>query len=278
MKHRLLTTLALAVLACAVLASTAVAARGGAARLYQFRGEVVSASSTGVQVTVEGGNHAALHAMLGQSQNETFTLGSKSEILIWTNGVPRVGTYGDLKTGDWVQLNVRAKDAKSLADVLATPVGTLGDHGTKPNPPASPLYLYVGTVAGPQAGGHIALHVTAGNAHALRSLVGQSADQTFTYGDSTIFLLWQGKVPTVIDASQLKAGDRITIRIRASKDASLSTIESTPAVHVGDHEPANSAGTTTENRVHLLQTKVKKLRHELKHIARVVKHARRHAR
>lgn len=277
MKHRLLTTLALAVLVCAVLASTAAAARGGAARLYQFRGEVVSASSTGVQVTVEGGNHAALRAMLGQSQNETFTLGSNSEILIWTNGVPRVGTYADLKAGDWVQLNVRAKDAHSLADVLATPLGTLGDRGTRPNPPASPLYLYVGTVAGPQAGGHIALHVTAGNARALRSLVGQSADQAFAYGDSTIFLLWQGKVPTVIDASQLKAGDRITIRVRAAKDASLSTVEATAAAHVGDHEPAASAR-TTEDRVHLLRAKVKKLRHELKHIARVVKHARHHAR
>jgi hypothetical protein len=276
MKHRLLTTLALAVLVCAVLASTAVAARGGAARLYQFRGEVVSASSTAVQLTVEGGNHAALRAMLGQSQNETFTLGSKSEILVWTNGTPRVGTYADLKTGDWVQLNVRAKDAKSLADVLAAPAGIVGDHGTKPNPPSAPLYLYVGSVAGAQSGGHIALHVTAGNARALRSLVGQSADQTFSYGDSTIFLLWQ--VPTVIDASQLKAGDRITIRIRAAKDASLTTLESTAAAHVGDHEPAASAGTTTEDRVHMLKTKVKKLRHELKHIARVVKHARHHAR
>lgn len=264
MKHRLITTLALAVLACAALASTAVAAGKGAARLYQFRGDVVSASATNVQVTVEGGNHAALRALLGQSQNETFTLGSTSEILVWTNGVPHVGTYADLKAGDWVQVSVRVKDAKSLADVLATPVGIVGDHGAKPTPPSQPLYLYVGTVAGPQSGGHVALHVTAGNAHALRSLVGQPADQTFAYGDSTIFLLWQGKVPTVIDASQLKAGDRITIRIRAAKDASLSTIEATAAVHVGDHEPA-AASANTENRVHLLKTKVAKLRHALRH-------------
>ena len=266
MKHRLLTTLALAVLACAAFASTAVASAGGAARLYQFRGEVVSASSTGVQVTVEGGNHAALRAMLGQSQNETFTLGSGSEVLVWTSGVPHVGTYADLKAGDWVQVNVRAKDAKSLADVLATPVGIVGDHGTKPTPPSQPLYLYVGTVAGAQSGGHIALHVTAGNAHALRSLVGQSADQTFTYDASTIFLLWQGKVPTVIDASQLKAGDRITIRIRAAKDASLSTIESTAAAHVGDHEPG--ASVSKDDRIQKLEAKVAKLRHALRHARR----------
>jgi hypothetical protein len=272
MKHRLLTTLALVVLAGAALASTAAAARGGAARLYQFRGEVVSSASTGVQVTVEGGNHAALRAMLGQSQNETFTLGPKSEVLVWSHGVPHVGTYADLHTGDWVQVNVRARDAKSLADVLATPVGTVGDKGTKPNPPSLPLYLYVGTVAGPQGGGHVALHVTAGNARALRSLVGQSADQSFSYGDSTIFLLWQGKVPTVIDPSQLKAGDRITVRIRAAKDAPLSTIEGTAAAHVGDHEPAAKA-TTVEDRIHLLKAKVAKLRHQLKHAR---KHAHRH--
>ena len=44
--------------------------------------------------------------------------------------------------------------------------------------------------------------MTGGNWRALKSLLGvASLDQTFTYGDGTIFLLWQGKVPTVIDAS-----------------------------------------------------------------------------
>jgi hypothetical protein len=46
-------------------------------------------------------------------------------------------------------------------------------------------------------------------------------------------------VPTVIDASQLKAGDRITVRIRAPFRSSLAQVESTPANHVGDHEPGN---------------------------------------
>jgi hypothetical protein len=90
MKLRLIATLALSVLACAALAATASADRGGKAhnRLYQFRGEVVTAAQNGVQVTVEGGNHAALRAMLGQSQNQTFTLGTGSEVLVWHHGVP----------------------------------------------------------------------------------------------------------------------------------------------------------------------------------------------
>ena len=105
-----------------------------------------------------------------------------------------------------------------------------------------PLWLYVGTVAGPQSGGHIALHVTAGNRRALRSLLGQSADQTFTYSDGTIFLLWQGKVPTVIAPSQLKAGDRITVRIRAPRRLDRSPrSRRRRRRHVGDHEPGNPA-------------------------------------
>src|SRR5207253_1777273 len=105
--------------------------------------------------------------------------------------------------------------------------GIIGDHGTDPGRPANPLFLYRGTVDGPQSGGHILLHVRGGNARALRTLIGQSSDQTFTYSDDTIFLLWQGKVPTVIGPSQLKAGDRISVRIRAPRLSTLAQVEST---------------------------------------------------
>src|SRR5204862_209021 len=53
MKHRALALLALVVLACAAVAAGATAA--GEMRLFQFRGELVNASSTSVQLTVEGG-------------------------------------------------------------------------------------------------------------------------------------------------------------------------------------------------------------------------------
>jgi hypothetical protein len=238
MKHRLLTIIALAGIVCAAVAATAVAE--GKAQLFQFRGELVSASTTGVTVTVEGGNRAALDAIVGQSQNQTFTLGAKSEVLLWSNGIPTVGAVTDLKQADWVRVSIRAKAGASLADIEAKAVGILADLGTRPGKADKPLYLYAGTVDGPQAGGHIALHVRGGNDRALRSLLGQPADQTFTYNGDTIFLLWQGKVPTVIDASKLKAGDRITVRIRAAKTSTLAEIEATPAVHVGDHEPANA--------------------------------------
>jgi hypothetical protein len=240
MKHRLILIIGLAALVCAAVAATASAGRGGN-RLFQFRGEVVAASPTSVEVTVEGGNRAALRAMLGQSQNQTFTLGTTSEVLVWSHGIPKVGTYADLKTNDWVQVNVRDKAGSSLADIVAKPVGIVGDHGSPPGKAGKPLFLYRGTYAGSPTAGKINVDVKGGNRLALRSLLGQSSTmQTFSYDSNTIFLLWQGKVPTVIGAADLKAGDRITVRIRAPRLSSLSTIESTPARHIGEHEPANA--------------------------------------
>ena len=237
MKLRLLSTLALAALACAAIA--AAASGGGRGKLYEFRGELLNASPTSLQVQVEGGNHAALRAMIGQAQNRSFALNGNSEILVWSHGTPHVGNVADMRQGDWVQVNVRAKAGASLAEIEAAGAATVGDHG--PNQPgkARPLYLYAGTVTGGQSGGHIALHVTGGNWRGLKSMLGQSLDQSFTYDDGTIFLLWQGRVPSVIAPSRLKAGDRITIRVRAPKAATLAQVEATPANHVGDHEPGN---------------------------------------
>jgi hypothetical protein len=235
MKHRLLFALALVTLAVG-LAATA-AAGGGRARPYVFNGVLLNVSSTSAQVQVEGGNHAALRALLGQSQSQTFTLGPTTQVLIWSHGVPHTGSVADLKQGDFVTLRIRAAFGASLAEIEGTPAAILADHA---RPGAGrPLWLFVGTVTGPQSGGHIALHVASGNWKALQAMLGQSLDQSFTYGNGTIFLLWQGRVPTVIDASQLRAGDRITIRIRAPRNSTLAQVEATPANHVGDHEPGN---------------------------------------
>lgn len=237
MTHRLSLSIALVALAGAAAAATATGGPKG--QLFQFRGRLVNAGSTGVQVQIAGGNHAALEALIGQAQDQTFAVGSSTEILVWTHGTPHVGSVTDLMTGDSVQVNVRAPRGSTLQTIEATAAGTVGDHGTATNPPSRPLFLYVGTVTGPQSGGHIALHVTSGNWRGLRTMLGQPLDQAFAYDDGTIFLLWQGKVPTVIDASHLQAGDRITIRIRAPRRSTLAQVEATPANHVGDHEPGD---------------------------------------
>ena len=59
----------------------------------------------------------------------------------------------------------------------------------------------------------------------------------FSTGDETVFLYWSHRVPTVIDASKLKAGDRIVVRVRADGGLSLGEVEATAAKRVADREP-----------------------------------------
>jgi hypothetical protein len=228
-------------IAAALLCVGAATAGNGPARfLFRFEGQLTATPSNGgVPITVEGGNKAALRAMLGQPVAQTFAYGSNTEFLKWANGIPTVVQAGDLATGDYVTVNVRAPRDSNLAAIEQQQSGIVGDHGTQLFKANMPLYLFRGTLTSVGSSG-VTVHVTGGDARAMRLLIGNSADQTFTFGDTTIFLLWQGKVPTVIDASKLVVGDKIVVRIRADKGASLGTVESTPANHIGDREPATA--------------------------------------
>ena len=175
--------------------------------------------------------------MLGAPVTQTFAYGSTTEFLKWSKGIPAVVGPGDLAAGDFVWVHVRAPRGATLAEIEQQAAGIVGDHGTQLFKPSKPLYLFRGTLSS-VASGTVTVHVTGGNHHALKLLVGSSADQSFSFGENTIFLLWQGKVPTVIDASKLVVGDKIVVRIRAEKGASLGQVESTPANHIGDREPA----------------------------------------
>ena len=119
MKHRLIGFIALAALACAVVVAGARAA--ARASSTSSAASCSPPAPNSVQVQVEGGNHAALKALIGQSQNETFTTDSRTEFLGWTAGVPHVISIGDLKAGDNVQVSVRARAGSSLADIEAKP-------------------------------------------------------------------------------------------------------------------------------------------------------------
>jgi len=257
MKHRLAAVLLVLVAVSATLVTGAAANHGrhhwravhkthavNAARQarahlqrYSFSGTLLAtpgANATAVSLQVTAGNSPALRAMLGNAQNEVFNT-SGSEVLLWSHGIPHVGSTADLQAGQYVTVNVRAPFGVPLAQIESTPAGTVSQHAA---PGASqPLFLFVGTVNGPQSGGKVTLNVNRGNHNALRLLVGQPTTQSFTYDAGTIFLLWQGRVPTVIDPSQLKASDRITVRIRAPHNSTLAQVEATPARHVGDHEP-----------------------------------------
>jgi hypothetical protein len=233
---------ALAVLALALPAASG--AQGSAAGAhYIFRGHLLAsppANATSLSVNVEGGNRIALKKMLGSSVNQTFTVGTGTEFLRWSNGIPTVVHSNDLAVGDWVSVNIRAPRSEPLAQIETHPAGIVGDRGPNPNPPDKPLYLFRGTLASAAGSSSVTLNVRGGNRNALKTLLGQPAQQTFTYGPETIFLVWRGKVPTVITPAQLTVGDHVTLRIRAAKGLTLAQVEATPATRVAEHEPANA--------------------------------------
>jgi len=207
---------------------------------YLFLGQVSAAPANGqLPVTVQRGNHAALQAMLGQSVDQTFAYGNNTEFLKWSHGVPKVVQASDVAVGDYVWIHIRDAANSSLADLEQKNAGLVGDHGSQINPPNKPLYLFRGTLTATGTNS-LTLDVRGGNRRANRLMIGQPKSETFSVDDGTIFLLWQGKVPTVISLAQLKLGDTIVIRIRAPKGSNLAQVESTPAVHVGDREPANA--------------------------------------
>ena len=238
------TRVLLVTVAAALFAATAALAGPGNGHgkiRYSFLGQLTATPSNGgVSINVEGGNRQALRAMLGAPVTQTFAYGSTTEFLKWSKGIPAVVGAGDLAAGDFVWVHVRAPRNATLAEIEQQAAGIVGDHGTELFKPSRPLYLFRGTLSS-VGSGTVTVHVTGGNHHALKLLIGSSSDQTFATGENTIFLLWQGKVPTVIDASKLVVGDKIVVRIRADKGASLGQVESTPANHVGDREPAAKA-------------------------------------
>jgi hypothetical protein len=193
----------------------------------------------GVSIVVAGGNGPALRAMLGAPVTQTFAYDTSTEFLQWTKGVPAVVQPSQLSVGDYVRVNIRDRRGSSLEELEAKAASLVGDHGTQLYKPSLKLFLFRGTIAS-VGGSSVTVTVSGGNHAAERLMLGQPSTQTFTTGDSTIFLLWQGKVPTVIASSELKIGDTVVVRDRATKGSTLAQVEASPARHVGDHEPANA--------------------------------------
>ena len=237
---RVIRSIAIVLAAALVTAAGAGAAPSKAPGVqYSFLGQLTAAPANGqLAVTVQQGNPAALRAMLGQSVDQSFAYGNNTEFLKWSKGIPHVVQASDLAVGDFVWIHVRDSRGASLAAIEAKNAGRVDDHGSQINPPSKPLYLFRGTLTGTSSDS-VTLTVRGGNRAATRLMIGQPNSQTFTVGASTIFLLWQGKVPTVISLGQLTLGDKVVVRIRAPKHATLGDVESTAAAHVGDREPAN---------------------------------------
>jgi len=237
MKRTVAAVLALAGVMAALAASSAAWADGSPGKaLYRYAGQVTSTSAASVTVTVQHGNRAALQSLLGQAQQQAFTTDAKTVFLKWTNGIPTQVAVGDIMANDYVTVNVRAARDASLDTIKGTPAATVGDRGQTVVKPDQPLYLFRGTFVGTN-GGAVTIDVKGGNRRALKLMIGQDARQSFATGAETVFLHWAQRIPTVIDASKLKAGDQILIRVRAAADSTLQTVEATAATRVADREP-----------------------------------------
>lgn len=223
------TSALVSILAAALCVVGSAAGNNGKVR-YSFLGTVTATPNNGgVSINVEGGNKLALRKMLGAPVTQTFAYGSTTEFLTWSRGIPTVVQPSALAAGDYVWVHVRAPRNADLAAIEQTAAGLVGDHGTQLYKPDKPLFLYRGKLTATGAG-TVTVQVTGGNHRALRHLIGGGSTQTFSVGDSTIYLLWQWKVPTVIDQSKLTIGDTVTVRFRGLGGA---------AVKVAEHEPAN---------------------------------------
>jgi hypothetical protein len=237
--RRRLTYVALAAFALlAAGASSTFAARGGE-QTYIFNGRLLAdaGNSATVYVDINGGNKPALRKLVGHDDDQSFAVGSGTQFLRWSHGIPTVVSEANLVADDVVSVQVRAPRDASLAQIESTLAFRVADRGPSPGHAARPLWLFIGSLNGPAANGKVSIHVQSGNWLGLRKMLGQPVDESFSYGKRTIFILWQGGVPTVISPSQLKVGDRISVRIRAPRSYSLQQAEQVPANHIGDHEP-----------------------------------------
>jgi hypothetical protein len=238
MRRRLAYLVIAALVLVAAGASSLLAARSGNLT-YIFNGRLLAdaGNSSSLYVDVNGGNRPALRKLLGQSDNQYFAVGAGTQYLRWSHGVPTVVAESNLVAGDIVSVHVRAAGNASLAQIEATAAARVADRGPASGHAGKPLWLFGGTLNGPAAAGKVTIHVQSGNWLALRKMLGRPLDESFSYGSRTIFILWRAGVPTVISPSQLKVGDRISVRIRAPRWYSLQQAEQVPATHIGDHEP-----------------------------------------
>ena len=237
MRRQLLFASLLALALLTAGTSATLAARSGGNALYLFNGRLLAdaGSSPTLAVDVNGGNKLALRKLIGQSDNRNFAVDAGTQFIRWTHGVPTVVTESNLLAGDRVTVRIRADRRAAIGQIETTPARQVADRGPAGRFPNKPLWLFSGTLDAPAANGHLTLHIRDGNLRALRAMLGQALDQTFSYDGHTVFVLWQGRVPTVVSPGQLHPGDRVTVRIRAPHAFSLAQVEAVAANHVGDH-------------------------------------------
>jgi uncharacterized protein YdeI (BOF family) len=117
--------------------------------------------------------------------------------------------------------------AAVLATLVAATAAFAGDSNGKT------LFRYAGQFKGLD-GTSMKVTVQNGNRAALRSLLGQSQDQTFATDDHTVFIRWTNGAPQQVNLASLALNDYVTVNVRADRSAPLDTINDKPAASVAD--------------------------------------------
>ena len=214
--------------------------RPGGEQTYVFNGRLLAdaGSSTSLYVDINGGNKPALKKLVGQSDNQYFAVGAGTQYLRWAHGVPTVVAESNLVAGDVVSVQVRAARDASLAQIerrgrprawqivaqrRATQAGRCGSSSARSTAP-------------PQAARSRSTFRAATGSLSEKCSASRSTSRSAT-GTARSSSSGEAASQPLISPSQLKVGDRISIRIRAPRVDSLQQAELVPATHVGDHEP-----------------------------------------
>jgi hypothetical protein len=126
--------------------------------------------------------------------------------------------------------------------LVALALLTVGASGTlaASNTGGKTLFVFNGRLlADAGSSPSIFVDVNGGNRIALKKLIGHGDNQQFAVDANTQYLRWTHGVPSVVPESNLVAGDRVSVKIRAERVASLAQIESMPAKVVSDTGPPN---------------------------------------
>jgi hypothetical protein len=238
-------------------AATAKAHAPFAGRLYIVSGTIAAApaaSPTSLSVQVSGGNRAALRALIGnESDPLTFAVNARTSYVAWTastrGNAPSASTADAMKVGDPVHLRIRARAHATLANLVARPVRIVNDFAAAQRVTGRHFVFEGKAVAIDTTAMTITIDVKHGSYAALNALLGQSATQTFHYDPATLFISWTGRTPHAYLATQIKPGDRITLRTRAGGKTPLATLLAAPLWKVNDREPASSLAAAGGNLV-----------------------------
>src|SRR5438874_7013580 len=114
--RRRFTYFVIAALVLVAAGASSTLAAGGGNLTYMFKGRLLTdaGNSSSLYDDVNGGDKPALRKLLGQSDNQYFAVGSGTQYLRWSHGVPTVVAEANLVAGDIVSVRVRAAHGASL--------------------------------------------------------------------------------------------------------------------------------------------------------------------